>query len=809
LRDFVVRRHRTDGSRQEVRQTILRVDTQGLITRADGRCEGLLGYRPDELMGKPFGSVLATRQDDPLSPANRPLLDSGAPALVTVRHRDGHFFTADVSLRVDANDDDQSGQRAIALWTDNTVHPRLLKLAESATSAGLWQVDVQTMETQWSPGLYRILELQTGAMITTEQALFYCQQHANRVRALFRRSLRSGRAFRIDLDLLTSRQQLKRVRLHGCPLRQGERISAVGGILVDLSEQQRHSDNSNQQLALLQAVTQATDDLILALSPTGDVIGVNTVFNRQFFRMFGKELEEGTNILSALEDYPDDLRTLRSLFQRALERDEFMVEMPLAQRQEEQPIYEMRFRRVLDRFGEPSGSVLVARDISQRARRAASADFRNRHDATTGLLNRRAFAEWLNRLLESPERRKVSHALLILDLDHFAQWQEQVNAAVCDRLLRELAETLSSRVRQRDRLARLTGDTFVLLLENCPEEHARQVAENLLQTVREFRFHWKDQQLKTTASGGLVLIPTDLEISADASLAQASDLCHSAKLAGHDQIHCSADYRSLELDQQIPLDHLRQCMEEEQFLLNYQILRPIGSHAWGDHIEILARLPALDGGEPILPDSFLPLAERFDLACELDRQVVRSTLMWLLTQPLLEPRLKLCSFNLSMASLLDPTFPGFVEEVLAGVPQEPECFCFEVRLSDAAQYPEETKTLCERMHRIGCRVALDGVGVTGESQDLVSRLPVDIIKLEPGLARSLRSDDVQKIMAQALQRVAEISGKLTVATAIEGEETLRTVRELGFHFGQGYRIATPKPLDSLSPENFADQFGNL
>ena len=107
--------------------------------------------------------------------------------------------------------------------------------------------------------------------------------------------------------------------------------------------------------------------------------------------------------------------------------------------------------------------------------------------------------------------------------------------------------------------------------------------------------------------------------------------------------------------------------------------------------------------------------------------------------------------------------------------------------------------LCDALHRAGFRVALDGAGASVESYSLAARLPVDIIKLDRRIMNDLERDPVQQIMVDALHRIAETAGKETVATFIENDETLRKVRTLGIHFGQGYRLSRPRPLDELKP----------
>ena len=248
------------------------------------------------------------------------------------------------------------------------------------------------------------------------------------------------------------------------------------------------------------------------------------------------------------------------------------------------------------------------------------------------------------------------------------------------------------------------------------------------------------------------------------------------------------------------LARLKQYVSEDRINLMYQSLRPVTSATWGEHIEILARLGNGDEeGGVWLPDDFLPIAERFDVARDIDRRVIRKTLSWLAQHKLLEPRLKHCSFNLSLASVLDDSFPAFVGQQLTDSMFSAERFCFEIRESDATQYSDAVTVFCDAMHEVGCRVALDGAGASVQSYTLAARLPVDLIKLDRSLMKDLDEDPVQQVMVEALHRIAETAGKTTVATFIENDDTLRQVRKLGIHFGQGFRLSMPQPLENLAP----------
>jgi diguanylate cyclase (GGDEF)-like protein len=399
-------------------------------------------------------------------------------------------------------------------------------------------------------------------------------------------------------------------------------------------------------------------------------------------------------------------------------------------------------------------------------------------------------------------KRQSTDGLLFLDLDNFEQFNEDAGSGTCDRFLRELAAMLGLRVRQRDALARLAGDTFALFIENCPEPRARKIAEEIREQIAQFKFEWQGQTLQTSTSGGLLILDSELPERADTLLTQAADLCHTAKTSGRNRIHTAHALPDAAGDTGTDkqMEQLRQALDQHRLILEFQALKPVASVTWGDHIEILCRIP---GQEPddttLLPGQFLPLAERFDLAKRLDRQVIRQTLDWLGQHRLLEPRLKYCGFNLSLASVLDDTFADFMEQLLAPSPFRAECFCLEIREAHATQYPDEVAVLCDALHRIGCRVALEGAGASVESYSLAAQLPVDIIKLDRRVMDHLEDDPVQQVMVDALHRIAEAAGKETVATFIESDETLRKVRTLGIHFGQGYRLSKPSPLEQLKP----------
>lgn len=801
MKEFVIRRYRSDQPNGSERSTLVRIDDEGKVLFADRHADYVLGYSACELEGFPANRVLASQQDDPFVPANRHRLERGQTVMVTCRHKDGFFYTACLSLCLDIRDSDTAANASISQQDSLNMDPRLLRQAEDSAAFGLWQLDARSNEMTWTEGVFRLLELRPDSDITPEQALFYCQTGQSRVRALFRRCLRTGQPFTLELTLLTARQRFRRVRLHGQALKDSRQVRRIGGSLVDLTPTLQQSQARQHAEQVLEATTRATPDLVAAVDRNLTLLHCNAPFQHQFASIFGAAPDTGDNLRELLSEHPNERRLIERLWQRAFDRDSFIVEMPLAQQNREQPVYEFHYQRLTNNQGEVTGAVQVAKDISTRLKHSVSSDYRIRHDPVTGLMNRRAFIARVLRTLEQKTHRDSCDSLLYLDLDGFEAFNDRAGSGICDRYLRELAGTLGIRVRQRDALARLSGDTFALLIENCPEPRVRQIAEDILALIGDFVFEWQDQALQTTASGGLLVMQTDFPGDPEQLLNQAANLCHTAKTSGRNRVH-TARALSCQADDTITaqrLELIRRALDNNNLILVYQSLRPVTSVTWGDHIEILCRVPgSAESEEPLQPEQFLPIAERFDLAKRLDRRVISETLAWLGSQPLLEPRIKYCGFNLSLASVLDETFAEFMETQLRQSAFQPHCFCLEIREAHATQYPEEVAVLCDAMHQIGCRVALDGAGASVESYSLAANLPVDIIKLDRRIMEHLDEDPVQQVMAEALHRIAEVAGKQTVATFIENDDTLRMARTLGIHYGQGFRLAQPQPLAELT-----------
>ncbi len=185
------------------------------------------------------------------------------------------------------------------------------------------------------------------------------------------------------------------------------------------------------------------------------------------------------------------------------------------------------------------GAVMVFRDVTEAHARTTRLAWQASHDALTGLVNRREFEIRLANAIEGARSTGSVHALCFLDLDRFKVVNDTCGHAAGDQLLREVSLLLHQRLRQRDTLARLGGDEFGVLLEHCRSNKALEIAQELCDAVRDFRFAWQGHEFTIGASIGVA--PIDAA-SADAALLMntADAACYAAKAAGRDRVQLHA-----------------------------------------------------------------------------------------------------------------------------------------------------------------------------------------------------------------------------------------------------------------------------
>lgn len=448
------------------------------------------------------------------------------------------------------------------------------------------------------------------------------------------------------------------------------------------------------------------------------------------------------------------------------------------------------------------GGVMVFHDVTMARSMARRISWAATHDALTGLINRREFETRVDAAIAGAMSSSQTHVLCYMDLDQFKVINDTCGHAAGDNLLKQLAAILQDKLRSSDTLARLGGDEFGVLLDGCPMDRAQLIAADLLASVREFRFQWEEKSFAVGVSIGLVEITEQSGGRADIFSA-ADSACYAAKEQGRNRI-CVFQTDDADISQRRRemgwAGRLNLALEQNRFELYYQTYLSLDAEkSAGAHIEILLRLKDEDG-TLVQPGSFLPAAERYNIAPAIDRWVIRNVfhryrdLAAQLGAPLI------CAINLSGTSLNSEGLLAFIREQTAAYSIPRGAICFEItetaavhNLRNAAQFMRDVKEM-------GFLFALDDFGTGTSSFGYLKSLPVDYLKIDGSFVRDIAHDPMDRAMTETINRIGHIMGLKTVGEFAENDVVIGELRTLGVDFAQGYGVQKPRPLPPALPK---------
>ena len=186
------------------------------------------------------------------------------------------------------------------------------------------------------------------------------------------------------------------------------------------------------------------------------------------------------------------------------------------------------------------GLVVTFQDVTKSRELTQTLSYQATHDPLTGLYNRMAFEEKLEAHINDSRNRKHTHVLCFLDLDHFKQVNDTAGHIAGDEMLIELTKIFSRHIRNSDFLARMGGDEFAIILENCDTEKAFDITEDIRNDIDEYRFEWLESKYRVSVSIGMAIINHDVK-NITQILSQADQACYLAKESGRNLIKIYTD----------------------------------------------------------------------------------------------------------------------------------------------------------------------------------------------------------------------------------------------------------------------------
>ena len=461
--------------------------------------------------------------------------------------------------------------------------------------------------------------------------------------------------------------------------------------------------------------------------------------------------------------------------------------------QEESRYILHRFRKVKNK-NENSVLIGTVQEISSIRRAEHRITELAFYDTLTKLSSRSSFNEKLQNLIISASRRNDKFALLYLDLDNFKNVNDSFGHDIGDELLIEVAQRLSSLLREDDVASRLGGDEFCLIINNIADElSAANVAQRCLKLLSK-SILLAGREIIPHASIGISIYPNDGDTTN--MLVKAADTAmYEAKKTGKNQYAfyeiamTDAAYHRLTIE-----NDLRSALNNKQFELYYQ---PKISLSTGriQGVEALIRWNHPEKGLQS-PDTFIPDAERMGIICEIGEWVVHQACkqikLWR-NQGLRDISI---AVNISPKHFEQETFSEDIAQIVNNLGISPSLI--EIEITESTSRDQRIfSNACQKLRTLGFRTAIDDFGTGYSSLSVLKDAAVDVLKIDRAFVRHLPNDSQSSILIGTIIGMSKALGLQVVAEGIETEEQLAVLVAMGCHMAQGYYFSKPIPANEI------------
>ena len=415
-------------------------------------------------------------------------------------------------------------------------------------------------------------------------------------------------------------------------------------------------------------------------------------------------------------------------------------------------------------------------------------------DNLTKLPNRLFLVEYINTLfLDKEKSGKI--ALIYIDLDRFKSVNDAFGHHIGDELLVKLAQRVYPLLNEDQKLVRIGGDEFILILENSNRADAESTAELFLNKIQD-GFHISGKEINVSASIGIAFFPDhgenlqDLLISAESAMMQSKEQGRNTFSIYHASLAKQNHNRS----QSKLINDLYKAVEEQQFILFYQPKFTADYKICGVEALIRWKHPTLG---LLAPGMFIDGAEQTGLIIRMGYWALEQACMQV--QEWEEKQLPFCpvAVNLSAVQFEHKHLIETLEKLFQKYQIKAGHLIIEITESTAMHHIGDSIQTFEKLRDLGIKLAIDDFG-TGHSSFLYLKdLPVDELKIDREFIRNLSEGSKEEIILESIIHLAIRLGLVVTAEGVETEQQADILKRLGCQQLQGYLLGMPLPVERL------------
>ena len=421
------------------------------------------------------------------------------------------------------------------------------------------------------------------------------------------------------------------------------------------------------------------------------------------------------------------------------------------------------------------------------------AKYLGKHDSLTGVLNREQVLEKLTNEMKISKDKKQALCVFLLDIKRFKFVNDTHGLKVGDLILGEIAQRLNQSLLKPKVVGRLSGDSFMYVIDYESEKQQSTVAEHLHALI-ERPYLVSQQEVHLQCSVGYCQFPTDADV-ADELLQKSNLALFQAESNNIQTVKYEAGMQSHGRHLLAMEKEIRQAISNEEFILHFQPQLNLKSNRL-DGAEVLVRWQHPTKGL-LAPGQFFDDIEALNLYSELDNYVLEKTCQiiaqWYKTYKRRVP----LAINITAVEFQAQNFISNIQALLIKYEIPPIYLELEVTENVVITDIDLVMNTIVVLQNMGIKVSIDDFGTGYSSLAYLRKLPIDKIKIDRSFIQEVASNDSDLTIVKTMVELSHGLGKRVLAEGVETQQQLQLLRNIGCDAVQGYFISRP-----ISAEEF-------
>jgi len=412
------------------------------------------------------------------------------------------------------------------------------------------------------------------------------------------------------------------------------------------------------------------------------------------------------------------------------------------------------------------------------------------HDALTGISNRSAFVEQLQKELTAARNSGRSVSVLIMDIDRFKYINDIFGYEMGDKVLKRAAELLRAAIGAEDLMARLGSDEFAIAhASDSQSVEAASVAKKVRDTIA-LNMTIGSQDIVVTVTIGVAVSPHNGD-DAETLLKNADMALSRAKSQGRNTVQFfSADISERMSDFYFMEKRLFSALKNDEYLVNYQPYCDLATKKIVG-AEALIRWKSADLGM-VSPAKFIPTLEDTGLIIDVGEWALRTACRQI-KEWSGNGRTFPVSVNLSLIQFRHKHLVGMVADAIREFRLDPRRLTLEVTEGICIHDMDLTISILKKLKDTGVSISVDDFGTGYSSLNYIKKLPVDNLKIDMSFIRDVAKDPDAASIITAITGLARSLSLKTIAEGVETEEQRNILHLLRCDMGQGFYFSPAVP----------------